>query len=123
MTLAAVTRGGHLFPEINFVYGDHYLHEVPDADLLVTCTCLQHITDRDVFKQVIDSFHRKVQEGGQLVMFENAKEGRRSHHLHDMDVGGYIAALNGFEFLEPILVTDVDPEPHFLLRGVRKPWI
>jgi trans-aconitate methyltransferase len=120
MVLASIEHGQSLFPEINFFQANCYHNEVPDADLLMTCTCLQHITDPAVFCTVVDSFHRKVKPGGTLVLFENAREERRHWHLHDLKISEYIDAFAGFDFEEPTIITDVDPEPHFIMRGIRR---
>ncbi len=119
MVSDSLEYGRQAFPQVNFFHADFYHHEVPDADLLVTCTCLQHITDPDVFQKVAESFRRKVKPGGCFVMFENAAPKSRHWHMHEMKPADYVHAFPGFTFEDPISVTDVDPDPHFLLRGRR----
>lgn len=120
MVAESIDLGAKMFPAINFVLGDFYCHEVPPADFLLTCTCLQHITDTGVFQRVVDSFHQRVRPGGTLLMLENAMRGGRNWHLHDMRIADYIDAFHGFTFAPPVIFKDVDPEPHFLLRGTRR---
>lgn len=119
MALDSIEYGRQTFPQVKFFRASFYHRYVPDADLLVTCTCLQHITDPDVFRNVAESFRQKVKPGGYFVMFENATPKLRHWHMHEMKPADYVRAFPGFTFEDPILVTGVDPEPHFLLRGRR----
>jgi trans-aconitate methyltransferase len=121
MVPGAVHRARTLFPRIWFHCYDHYHKTVPVADLVVTCTCLQHITDTEVFQRVVQSFHSRILPGGWLVMLENATKKRRGTHLHDMTPADYKEAFDGFDFETPIIVSDpkMDKEDHFLLRGRR----
>jgi len=118
----ALRHGRKYYKEITFIRDDHYPVHVPKASLIMTCTCLQHITDPTVFNTVARSFEDRTQPGAWLVMLENATKKKRASHLHDMAPEDYVNAFAGFDFQDPVLLQDkaVDPEDMFLLRGQRR---
>lgn len=114
----ALEHGRKQFPKLTFVFADHYLEELPRADLFVTCTCLQHITDPVVWAHVVASIHRGVRPGGTLLLLENAAPGMVKH-MADRRLADYVAAFAGFRFSPAELRYDRDNQSHFILSGCR----
>jgi SAM-dependent methyltransferase len=114
----ALEHGRKQFPKLTFVLADHYPEKLPQVDLLVTCTCLQHITDPVVWAQVVASIHRGVRPGGTLLMLENATPGS-AQHMADRRLPDYVMAFDGFTFSPTELIYDRDGQSHFVLSGRR----
>jgi hypothetical protein len=121
MVPESVERGKILFPHIEFILGSD-LSVVPHADLLVTCTCLQHVTDPEVWHRVRDSIHARVRAGGRIVLLENNKAGRKSPHMADRTKDDYERELFGFDFISTMRYgpNTLDKEPMVLMAGRRK---
>lgn len=124
----SVARGSKLYPNVHFVHGedlyaDQSPYRVPMADLLVTCTALQHVTDPNVWFRVVNSFHAKVVPGGYLVLLECNAGVHKVPHMADRTHEDYKRELYGFRFMTTTRYWkgSLDKEEMVLMAAKRKP--
>jgi SAM-dependent methyltransferase len=63
------------------------------ADLIFTCTVIQHITDDDILHQVAAGFDVILNPGGRLVLFENVTyaDGGGGAHMREYSAENYMS--------------------------------
>lgn len=91
------------------------------ADMIFTCTVIQHVTDPDILKKIFAGFREILKPGGKLVMFENItfeKGGGGAHMIH--------YGIKNYTSLWPDLAWETGPifqhgyNLHALLIGTRR---
>jgi len=105
-------------PEARFITDQRIPFSVAPPDLVVTCTCLQHITDPEVYEEAVRSFKQRTTSTAWLIMLENNKPGRRSKHLTERMVEDYQEDF-GPEFEVRSVIEygpqELDKEPHAVI--------
>lgn len=119
----SVARAAQRFKGIQFACADHYPRELPDADLIMTCTCIQHVTDVRALHKIQKSFQCKLKPGGQLVMLENVATDKMSPHMAGIGADDYPELFQGFSLWTYELLSGdsaVDRQPHAIITARRR---
>lgn len=87
------------------------------ADLALTCTCLQHITDPEALRMATWSLQRCLVRGGTLALLENVSQPRAAHVL-DYTAADYMGHFPGIVWSRPEKYAWME-QAHALMIGVK----
>jgi len=105
-------------PEAKFINNYRIPFSVAAPDLVVTCTCLQHITDPEVYADAVRSIKQRSKRKAWLVMLENNRPGPRAKHMAERVVEDYQEDFSPeFEVRSVIEYgsRELDKEPHAVI--------
>lgn len=88
-------------------------------DLVFTCTCLQHVTDEGIYRELIRSIEDSLVYKGTLLILENTSR-PGAPHVRDMTSMDYRADFPQIEWDDGTFFFKYKGQEHCVIRGVKR---